>query len=186
MPKHSYCLNAPSRRLCDAESMVDESSWKPLSDKHYAAIGRVVVESATLEGVLELAIWATEGVDPAYGEEQTGGLNLKQKSDRFFKAAALRFKAADERDSLARLKEASGRALADRRRLVHGFWAFGVSADAPLLVHYREAKKRSAARPKPWTPAEIEAVASEIEAVGDQIIRFLEDRGMSAPLPFNR
>ena len=109
---------------------------------------------------------------------------MEDKREEFFNVASDRFDSAEDRDILAGLKVDSGRALADRRRLVHGMWAFGVTIEAPIF--YREAKKSGAARPKPWCPKDIDAAADSIHASCTAIIRFLEDRGIAAPPLPNR
>ncbi len=118
----------------------------PPTPAHLQAMGMVVVESAVLENVLELAIWQIEGLSPEVGFHETLHLGLRRKSVRFFKAAKQRFNTPNDRKSLADIMKDLRAAGKQRNFVVHGSWAWGIKPDAPWLAKYRRKKAEFSGR----------------------------------------
>ena len=70
---------------------------------HLQAMGMVVVESAILDNVLELAIWDVENLTHEQGFRETLHLPFRKKALRFVKAAKERYTSAQDRADLIRI-----------------------------------------------------------------------------------
>ena len=155
--------------------------WFPPTDAHLTAIGRVVVESAVLEDVIELAIWHLMGVQREVGEQVTNQPTLTQRLNFFFRILPKVYLADADQRAFEPIKQELKAVAAIRNHLIHASWAFGTRQDTPISVNHRNEKGEIVPRTKKWKAPTIERVAARIGRVGDELIAYLEDRGASLP-----
>jgi len=144
-------------------------------------VGKVVVESALLENVLELAIWQLEGLSPVAGFHQTLHMGFRTKSRRFMKAAKQKFPSPADRTALAGLMKDLRAVGKQRGFIVHGSWAWGTKSDTPWLAKYRKKKGNILGEMRPTKPESIELIAANVSQACDNLISFLLAHGVEAP-----
>ena len=152
---------------------------------HLQAIGMVVVESAVLDNVLELAIWFVEGLTPELGFSETLHLGFRKKAMRFVKAAKKRFVSIQDRQALTELAKDLRIAGRQRALIVHGSWAWGIKPDEPWVAKYRQRKGRVFGETRRMKPRDIELIANNISRACMNLIHFLQVHGAEPP-PFGR
>ncbi len=162
------------------------SYWFPPTDAHLTAIGRVVVESACLENIIELAIWHLMGVQREVGEQVTNQPTLNQRLNFFFRILPKAYPADADQKAFKQIKQELQNVAAIRNHLIHAAWAFGTKQDIPISLNFRTEKGEIVPRTRKWKATAIERVAARIGRVGDELIAFLEDRGASLPPLSNR
>ncbi len=162
------------------------SYWFPPTDAHLTAIGRVVVESACLENIIELAIWHLMDVQREVGEQVTNQPTLNQRLNFFFRLLPKVYTADADQKAFEQIKQELQAVAAIRNHLIHAAWAFGTKQDIPISVNHRNEKGEIVPRTRKWKADEIERVAARIGRVGDELIAYFEKRGASLPPLSNR
>lgn len=155
--------------------------WQSPTDSHLAALGRIVVECAILEGVIGIAIWQLLKVPREMGEHITSRPSLRQRADLLFSITPTAFPMDSDQNALAPIKQEINALIGVRNYLVHTNWGFGTTQDRPISVNYRNEKGDFVPRMRSWRVKEIERVAARIGRVGDELIDFLETHGVELP-----
>ena len=154
---------------------------------HLQAMGMVVVESAILDNVLELAIWSIENLTYEQGFRETLRLGFGAKALRFVKAAKERYASVQDRADLAQLANDLKIAGRQRNLIVHGSWTWGIKSNEPFIAKYRQRKRkgRIIGESGHMKPEDIERIAGNISRACGNLINFLEVHGAEPP-PFGR
>ena len=161
--------------------MEDYQYDRPPTDKHLIAIGKVVVESALLENIMELAIWKLESLLPKEGFKRTHMKPFRRLSQMFLIAAKREFTSEQDIKDLQHLESDMILAATQRGEIVHGSWGWGIKEDSPILgKFYREGDDFSG-RSGVRMASEIELIAGNISQAGDNLIAFLVARGVETP-----
>lgn len=151
------------------------------TEAHLTALGKVLVESGVLEDVLELAIWQMMGVPESIGEQITTRPNLGQRVAMLLALVPVRFPSSQDQSEFAIIGQELKSIIGIRNHLAHAHWGSGVKQDEPITLNRRNEKGEIVPRQRTWRSNEIERIAARISRVGDELILFLEFRGVSCP-----
>lgn len=166
---------------------IDEYQYQlPLPQEHKAAIGQIVAESGVLEGVIEIAIWQLLRIPVEMGEHLTNQPNLGQLVNLLLKIVPRRFTSRPDNDAFEPIRIELKAVVGMRNHLVHAYWTWGTTPDRPISLNFRNEKGEIIPRQKDWSATELDRVAARISRVGDELIAFLEARGVSTPPYRNR
>lgn len=153
------------------------------TDKHLIAIGKVVIESASIEMTLQLAIWQILRVPTHMGSYITGHLQLSGRINLFQDIAPpILTKTAGK--NLGEVLEEIRQVVTDRNTIVHGLWDHGADKP-PLIWKYKKesqnGEKSYRLRHRKWTPKMIEDVASKIAQANENLCQLLLANGIAPP-----
>ena len=158
--------------------------WPPTKD-HLIAIGKVIVESASLEQVLHLAIWQLLGLEEKHGQHVTAHLRIDGLLRLFQPLARQHWCEGEVRVRLDELLEKIRASNSKRNDVAHAQWDWGTIESEPLKMRYRgeslDGVKEYGFRFAATTPQDIEKVAANICAVTDDLGRFLSGQGLKPP-----
>lgn len=153
----------------------------PHSDEHLIAMGKVIVESASIEQTLQLAIWQLLGVPEEKGSHVTGYQNLEGRVTLFDSVAKATFTTQKDLKELSSVISAIRNANTQRNDIVHGVYWSGKNKSDVILYRYKKAKGTYGFKTQNLTPKGIEKIAAEIYAANDLLIEFLNQRGVVPP-----
>ena len=156
----------------------------PLSDRHLVEMGKVIVESASLEQILQLAIWQILKLPEEQGSHLTGRMHLDARADLFKKLALTVFTADEDKQAIEEVMSAIKDVIPKRNDVAHGLWWRGeeISTSADLY-RYKEQGGEYQLRYKSLTPCSIRQYAVDISAANYAIIDFLNERDVAPPPP---
>lgn len=153
----------------------------PPTPKHREAIGKVVVEFAFLEALLEMAIWQLLSLDPDRGQIVTTPMTFRGRMDTFFAITKNQFTNQESAKALSMLQEYMQEASNQRGDIVHGNWGWGIQQDAPLWVRYRRKGGKIDRQLKIMKAETINQIAANIKAVSDSLVKFLHFHKIHPP-----
>lgn len=155
-----------------------EFEW-PATDEHLIAIGKIAIESASVEQTLQLAIWQILGVPEEKGSYVTGHLRLDSRLILFQDIAPSYF----PKSAHCKLKKkinAIRKANTERNRIIHGLWEHG--KDSPAKIHkYKKAKGEYELRYKIFTAEQLEKIATQIFDAHNGLILLMNQHGLVPP-----
>jgi len=162
-------------------SLDEYTYWLAPTDDHLRAIGRVIVESATLESVIEIAIWQLLKLPVEIGEQITNRPNLGQLTKILLCILPRVFKKDDDKKAFEPIEKELKTIVGIRNHLAHAYWAFGTQKNSPISMSYRSENGEIIPRTKKWRADEIERIAARIATVGNEFIYYLTARGVETP-----
>lgn len=157
--------------------------WLPLTPEHLTELGRIAAESAQLEGLIEIGIWQTVKIPLPIGEQITSRPGLGQLLPILFTAIETIFPLDDDKTDFKPIREELKAVVTLRNHVIHGHWAFGITPDAPRSLAYKSERGGIFPRTKVWKPSDLQRIAARIGRVGDELIWFLDTRGVELPPP---
>lgn len=164
----------------------DYEFYFPPTPAHLEAIGMLVVESAVLENVLELAIWQINKLVFKEGAFKTIHMGFRMKSACFLKSARSTHKKPEDQVLLRGIAKDLKQAGRERSMVVHGSWAWGIKHDTPLLVKYRVKRNRLIGNLNRTTASDIKKMAANANMACNNVIGFMMSRGYEPPPLRNR
>ena len=148
---------------------------------HLLSIGMVVAESTVLENVLELAIWQLEGMPPEQGLPKTMHTSFRSKSAWFLKAAKRQYRTDQDRADLRSLAKDLKTVAKQRNMIVHGSWAWGITQREPWACKFALRKGRVVGFQERFSPEKIKGIAANLCQTQDNLIAFLQAKGVEPP-----
>ena len=153
----------------------------PPTPAHLERIGMVVAESTLLENIIELAIWQLEGMPPEIGLPKTMYVSFRSKSAWFLKVAKRNFTTEQDRSDLRDLAKDLKTVAKQRNMIVHGAWAWGVTQHEPWACKFAIRKGRVVGFKERFSAAKIKGIAANISQTQDNLIGFLQAKGVEPP-----
>lgn len=164
--------------------MSDYRFMWPLSDRHLVEMGKVIVESASLEQTLQLAIWQILKLPEEQGSHLTGRMHLDARADLFKKLAQTVFTTNEDKQAIEDVMSAIKDVIPKRNDITHGLWWQGEEiSNSANLYRYKEQAGEYQLRYKSLTPCSIRQYAADITAANDALINFLNERDVFPPPP---
>lgn len=111
---------------------------RALTDKQYAALGRLAVEAAHLESIIEHFVADSITHDSEVSHLVLAGMPFDRRVALLMSILSVRLPDAPARQSLTPLLEESKRLMQDRNRYLHGLWE--TNAQAKTQVSNRRRK----------------------------------------------
>ena len=144
-------------------------------------IGRIMVESADLEGVIKIALWQTTSMLPAFGQILTERSNLGQLVRLLEMAMPAAFPDKKDQTALKPIMDELKAVAQVRNFVAHAYWRHGIKPNVPVSVSHKYEKADFVLRQRRWRADELYRIAARIGRVMEELIWFLETRGVSPP-----
>jgi spore cortex formation protein SpoVR/YcgB (stage V sporulation) len=143
------------------------------NEKHYAAIGKIVVVWSRFEYEIHTMVRLLAGVNNAFGRCITAQIPSAARAfDALIALAELRSPGISKDKSFKRRMERIQSLAEQRNRAVHDVWTFDPNSTSRWSTTVR---KRYAPNPKEVHTAELERLASDIEDCSDEFLQFRRD-----------
>ena len=144
-------------------------------------IGRIMVESADLEGVIKIALWQTTGMPPEFGQLLTERSNLGHLVKLLEMAVPVAFPNEKDQTAFKPIRDELRAVSQIRNFVAHAYWRHGIKEDAPLAVSHKSDKDDFILCERRWRVKELYRIAARIGRVMEELIWFLETRGVAPP-----
>lgn len=151
------------------------------TDDILTEIGRIMVESADLEGVIKVALWQTTGMPVEFGQALTEKSNLGQLVKLLGLAVPTKFPSQNDRLAFKPINDELKAVNQLRNYIAHGYWRHGIKPNAPVSVSHKSDKDEFVLYERTWRADELYRVAARIGRVMEELIGFLEARNVSPP-----
>ena len=155
------------------------------TDEILTEVGRIIVESAALEGVIKIALWQTTGMPVEFGQLLTERSNLGHLVKLLKMAMPVTFPQKIDQDALKPIMDELGAVTQVRNFVAHAYWRHGIKPDAPVSVSHLSDKDDFILRERRWQAKELHRIAARIGRVMEELSWFLETHGVSPP-PYPR
>ena len=142
-------------------------------EKHYAAIGKIVVLWSRFEDDIHTLVLMLAGVNDSFGRCVASQIpSLARALDALIALAELRSPGTSKDRSFKRRMERIQSLAEQRNRVVHDVWTFDPESTSrwPTTV-----RKRYAPSPKEVPTAALERLAIDIEECSDEFLQFRRD-----------
>lgn len=151
------------------------------NDEILTEVGRIIIESADLEGVIKIALWQTTRMPVEFGQLLTERSSLGQLVKLLEMAVPVAFPNEKDQTAFKPIRDELRAVSQIRNFVAHAYWCHGIKEDAPVAVSHKSDKDDFILRERRWRAKELHRIAARIGRVMEELILFLESRGVTTP-----